>query len=81
MKVKMQDLEWCANWKMDNRYYCSVLSIDPNRKPTGFHRFLENMFGNKYGGFRYDHNRNGFEVWFRNREDMLTFKLLSANKN
>ena len=38
------------------------------------------MFGSRYGGFRYDKYRNGYEVWFRNKDDMLTLKLLSAKK-
>ena len=79
MKVKMQDLEWCANWKMDDRYYCSIF----NRNSTsskGFDKLLENMFGTKYGGFRYDQRLCGYEVWFRKKEDMLTLKLLSGKK-
>jgi len=76
----MEDLEWCANWQMDNRYYCSLFAKDPNSKPTGFHKLLENMFGSKYGGFRYDRNKNGYQVWFRNQEDMLTLKMLSGTK-
>ena len=78
-KVNMQDLEWCANWKMDKRFYCSLYARDPNRKPKGLQTFLENMFGSKYGGFRYDRRRDGYEVWFKNKDDMLTFKLMANN--
>ena len=80
MKVKMSELEWCANWQMEDRYYCSLFARDHNRKPKGFHSLLESMFGSKYGGFRYDANKNGYEVWFRNKDDMLTLKLLSQIK-
>ena len=65
---------------MDNRYYCTLFAKDPNNKPIGFHKLLENMFGTKYGGFRYDRYKNGYQVWFRNQDDMLTLKMLSGKK-
>ena len=77
MKVKMQDLEWCANWKMEDRYYCSIFNRS-SKGSKGFHSLLENMFGTKYGGFR--KSQHGYEVWFRKKEDMLTLKLM-ANTN
>ena len=78
--IAPSDLEWCANWEQDQRFYCTLF-IRSNRyqKPTGFHKLLEELFGNKYGGFRYDQHRNGYECWFRNKEDMLTFKMLAKN--
>ena len=78
--IETSDLEWCANWTQDNRYYCTVF-VKSNRfkKPKGFHKLLEDLFGRRYGGFRYDSLRNGYECWFRNQEDMLTFKLLAKN--
>ena len=82
MKVnKMQDLEWCANWQMEDKYYCTLFIRENYSKPKGFARLLEDLFGHKYGGFRYDQYRHGYECWFRNKDDMLTLKLLSANKN
>jgi hypothetical protein len=80
MKVKMQDLEWCANWQQDDRFYCTVSHKGTKKsKGRGFHEILENLFGNRYGGFRYNHHRNGYEIWFRNKDDMLTFKLMAGN--
>ena len=75
----MEKLEWCANWQMENRYYCSLFAKDV-QKVKGFSN-PENMFGPKYGGFRYDKRHNGYEVWFRNKDDMLTLKLLSGKKD
>lgn len=80
--ITTNDLEWCANWTQDNRYYCTVfIKSSRYKKPNGFHRFLEELFGSKYGGFRYDQYRNGYECWFRSQEDMLTFKLVACNGN
>ena len=77
----MEKLEWCANWQMENRYYCSPFAKDASdKKVKGFSNPLENMFGSKYGGFRYDKRHNGYEVWFRNKDDMLTLKLLFRQK-
>ena len=81
MKVKMSELEWCANWQMEDRHYCSLFVRDANKKVKGFNDLLENMFGPRYGGFRYDKRHNGYEVWFRNKDDMLTLKLLSGKKD
>lgn len=80
--ITTNELEWCANWTQDDRFYCTVF-IKSNRysKPKGFGKFLEGLFGDKYGGFRYDNHRNGYECWFRNQEDMLTFKLVACNGN
>ena len=79
--IQPDDLEWCANWTQDNRFYCTVFINSPSvyNKPNGFHNLLESLFGPKYGGFRYDQYRNGYECGFRNQEDMLTFKLLAGN--
>ena len=79
--ITTNDLEWCANWQMENRYYCSLFAKDADKKVKGFSNLLENMFGPKYGGFRYDKRHNGYEVWFRNKDDMLTLKLLSGKKD
>lgn len=78
--ITTNDLEWCANWTQDNRYYCTM-SIRSNAysKPKGFSDLLEELFGNDYGAFRYDNNRYGYECWFRKKEDMLTLKLLAKN--
>ena len=81
MKVKMSELEWCANWQMEDRYYCSLFAKDAEKKYKGFDSLLESMFGPRYGGFRYDKRNNGYEVWFRKKDDMLTLKLLSAKKD
>lgn len=80
--ITTDDLEWCANWTQDDRYYCTVF-VKSTRysKPRGFHNFLENLFGKTYGGFRYDNHRNGYECWFRTHEDMITFKLVACNGN
>ena len=77
------DLEWCANWEQEDRFYCTLFIRNAGKysKPKGFHNLLEELFGSKYGGFRYDQYRHGYECWFRNREDMLTFKLLAGNGN
>ena len=80
--IAPNDLEWCANWTQDNRFYCTVfINGHKYQKPNGFHNLLEGLFGPKYGGFRYDQYRNGYECWFRKQEDMLTFKLLAGNGN
>ena len=78
--ITTNDLEWCANWTQDNRYYCTMF-IRSKRysKPKGFHKLLEDLFGSTYGGFRYDNHRNGYECWFKSKEDMLTLKLLARN--
>jgi len=77
MKADMKNIEWCANWQQDDRFYCTV-SHRGIKKTKGFHQILENLFGNRYGGFRYNHHRNGYEIWFRNKDDMLTFKLMAG---
>ena len=78
MKVDMKNIEWCANWTQDDRYYCTVFQKGQARRARGFHEILENLFGNRYGGFRYNQHRNGYEIWFRNKDDMLTFKLMAG---
>lgn len=78
--ITTSDLEWCANWTQDNRYYCTVfIKGSRYKKPRGFHDFLEGLLGSTYGGFRYDQYRNGYECWFKSQEDMLTFKLVACN--
>lgn len=47
----------------------------------GFNDFLTSTFGNKYGAWRYDNKRHGVEIWFKNKEDMLTFKMLIQVKH
>lgn len=79
--ITTNDLEWCANWKQEDRFYCTLfIRSDRYSKPHGFHSLLEELFGDKYGGFRYDNHRNGYECWFKNKEDMLTLKLLANTK-
>ncbi len=78
MKANMKNIEWCANWQQDNRYYCTVSHKGQAKRQRGFHEILENLFGNRYGGFRYNHRRNGYEIWFRNKDDMLTFKMMAG---
>ena len=77
--ITTDELEWCANWVTEQRYYCTVLVSDHSRysKPRGVHLLLEELFGVDYGGFRYNESSNGVEVWFRKKEDMLTFKMLT----
>lgn len=71
------NLEWAANWQQDDRYYCRLRA---DTKPRGLHKFLEENFTDKYGGWRWDSYSNGVEVWFKTKEDMLTFKLLVSIK-
>lgn len=51
--IESHDLEWCANWEQENRFYCTLF-IKGQRysKPKGFARLLEDLFGDKFGGFR-----------------------------
>lgn len=76
--ITTNDLEWCANWQMEDKYHCSLVGNQNTFK--GFNKLMENMFGSKYGGFRYDRRRYGYEVWFRNKDDMLTLKLLTQKR-
>ena len=78
--ITTNDLEWCANWTQDNKFYCTLF-IKGNKysKPRGFNKLLQELFGETFGGFRYDQYRNGYECWFKNKEDMLTLKLLAKN--
>jgi len=80
--IETNDLEWCANWTQEDRFYCTLF-IKSQRfsKPKGFAQLLEDLFGDKFGGFRYDQYRHGYECWFRNKEDMLTLKLMANNEN
>jgi hypothetical protein len=75
------NLDWCANWQQDDRWYCTLFFRDNEAVLNGFHKFLENTFGKDYGGWRLDKQRHGVEIWFRRQEDMLTFKMLTQTSN
>ena len=77
--IDPHEVEWCASWTTEHGYYCTVLVRDRSRysKPRGVHRLLEELFGIGYGGFRYNDSTNGVEIWFKKKQDMLTFKLLT----
>ena len=81
--IDYSELEWWYNWKVDERYYCTVLVIDASQysKPKGFNKLLVDMFGEKYGGCRYESSMNGYECWFRRQEDIIAFKLLIPTRN
>ena len=40
--ITTNDLEWCANWTQDNKFYCTLF-IKGNKysKPRGFNKLLE----------------------------------------
>lgn len=75
------DLQWGASWQQDNRYYCVLFIKKDYMNTRGFDEFLKTTFGENFGGWRYDKQRHGIEIWFRNKEDMLTFKLLNYNNS
>ena len=77
--IDLAELEWCANWKTEHGYYCTVILRDNSRysKPRGVHFLLDELFGTNYGGFRYNDSTNGVEIWFKKKQDMLTFKMLT----
>ena len=78
MKVNMNNIEFLANWQQENRYYCTVANRGQVRRQKGFDRALKDLFGPRYGGFRYNGRRNGYEIWFRKKDDLLTFKLMAG---
>jgi hypothetical protein len=75
------DLEWGASWQQDDKYYCTLFIMRDYMNTKGLDDYLKATFGNDFGGWRYDRQRHGVEVWFKNKEDMLTFKLITATKS
>lgn len=75
------DLEWCASWEQDGRFYCTLFIVRDYANTKWLQEFLVSTFGKNYGSWRYDHQRHGIEIWFRSRDDMLAFKLITQSKS
>ena len=74
------ELEWGASWKQDNRFYCTLSIKKDYFNNQAFSEFLLDQFGDDYGSWKYDKHIHGIEVWFKHKQDMLTFKLLTQIK-
>lgn len=75
------ELEWGASWKQDNKYHCTLLINRDYFDNQSFAMFLRETFGDYYGSWKYDKHIHGVEIWFKKKQDMLTFKFLVHNKN
>jgi thioredoxin-related protein len=77
LKIK---LEWGASWKQDNCYHCTLFIEKDYFNHPRFGEYLLEQFGVDFGGWKYDKHIHGVEVWFKNKQDMLTFKILSQTQ-
>ena len=75
------DIRWGASWKQGNRYYCTLSIQKDYFDNQNFADFLISTFGESYGSWKYDKHIHGVEVWFRKKQDMITFKLLVQTNN
>ena len=74
------NFEWCASWEQNDCFYCTLFIKEDYMDTAGFQNFLESTFGKRFGGWKYVEHRHGVEIWFKKKEDMLTFKLLAQTQ-
>ena len=74
------DLKWGASWKHNERFHCTLSIMRDYFDNQAFSDFLLDQFGDSYGSWKYDKHIHGVEVWFKNKEDMLAFKLLAQSE-
>ena len=72
------DLTWSASWQQDGKYYCTLIINTPEFDQGGFENILGSTLDNNYGAWRYDKEKHGVEIWFWKKQDMLTFRMLTA---
>jgi len=70
------DLRWGASWKQNNRYHCTLSIKRDYFDNERFSTFLFDTFGDAWGSWKFDKHIHGIEIWFKRKQDMLTFKLL-----
>ena len=71
------DLEWCASWCQDSRHYCTLFIKQSYLDKEKFNDILVSQFGPDYGDWKIEKHLHGIEIWFKRKQDMLTFKLLT----
>lgn len=74
-------LQWGASWKQDDRFHCTLTIKRDYFDNQAFAEFLLDTFGSQYGSWKYDKHIHGVEVWFKKKEDMLTFKMLVQTRH
>ena len=72
------DLTWSASWQQDGKYYCTLIINTPKFDQGGFENILGSTLDNNYGAWRYDKEKHGVEIWFWKKQNMLTFRMLTA---
>ena len=73
-------LQWGASWTQNSHYHCTLSIKRDYFDNNSFAEFLIDTFGNDYGSWKYDKHIHGVEVWFKKKEDMLTFKMLAQTQ-